>query len=62
MSTLVAEIENRLGEIEARRLIVNERAAEAAAGLAQARDAHAGHIAAVAAGTASPDAAAVAIA
>ena len=53
---LVAEIENRLAEIEARRLIVNERAAEAATGLVQARDAHAAHVAAVAAGTASPDA------
>ena len=57
MSTLTVEIENQLAEIEARRVIVNERAAEAAASLVQAREAHAGHIAAVAAGTASPGAA-----
>ena len=54
----IAAIEAKLADIEARRLIVNERAAEAAAGLARARDAHAAHVAAVVAGTASPDAAA----
>jgi hypothetical protein len=54
----IATLEAKLDEIEARRLIVNERAAEAAAGLVQARDAHAEHIAAIVAGRASPDAAA----
>jgi hypothetical protein len=54
----IAAIEAKLADIEARRLIVNDRAAEAAAGLARARDAHAAHVAAIVAGTASPDAAA----
>jgi hypothetical protein len=53
----IATLEASLAEIEARRLIVNEHAARAAAGLVQARDAHAGHIAAIVAGKASPDAA-----
>jgi hypothetical protein len=54
----IATLEAKLAEIEARRGVVNQRAAEAAAGLVQARDAHAQHIAAVVAGKASPDAAA----
>jgi hypothetical protein len=54
----IPALEANLAEIAARRTIVNERAAEAAAGLAKARDAHAAHVAAVVAGKASPDAAA----
>ncbi len=54
----IATLEAKLAEIEARRLIVNDRAAEAAGSLTRARDAHAAHVAAVVAGEASPDAAA----
>jgi hypothetical protein len=54
----IVSLEANLAEIEARRAIVNDHAAGAAAKLAQARDAHAAHIAAIVAGKATPDVAA----